>query len=113
MTGTVTVPDVTKLERKSLKELRNLFLAKCKWEETFSIGFTLSNGNSCLAGTSYEVINRYTFDPKKKITRIEATIRPDEWQIHQINFYSGEELLVTVGASEGKTRLASGRVEIF
>jgi hypothetical protein len=39
-----------------------------------TLGITLSNGESCTAGSAYKVTKSHTFDSNKKITRVEVII---------------------------------------
>ena len=53
------------------------------------------------------------FDQSKKITKIITTVDEDEWYIVQIKFFSGEEVLCTVGARDDYVERNGGRVVIF
>ncbi len=64
---------------------------------------TLSNGESCTAGSRTHKINTsHIFDPNKKISLVEVVINKGEYAIDQINFYSGRELLVQVGLGDDR-----------
>ena len=80
----------------SVEELRNLTFKKVSWFSNQSLGFTLSGDKICKAGTNGFDKN-HTFDPKKKINRVEVIIDKEELEIIQIHFFSGEERLVKVG----------------
>ena len=54
------------------------------------------------------------FDQSKKITKIVTTVKKDEWEIEQIKFFSGEELLCTVGCDDYVIeKYGGGRVVTF
>ena len=53
------------------------------------------------------------FNPTKKITKIDCIIDNNEDWIIRINFYSGQERLVTVGLSDEDVEDFGGRVETF
>ena len=55
------------------------------------------------------------FDPKKKITKIVTTVGKGEFWISQIKFFSGEEVLCTVGYNDGDIKKydLAGRVITF
>ena len=83
------MPEILKPEKnKSMQELRNLAITQVFWNEWATIGFNLSDGQFCKAGT-LDFNKSYTVDPIKKITLIECVIRKNEYRIIQINFYSG------------------------
>ena len=78
-----------------------------------TLGIILSNGESCQAGSTFKANKSHTFDPDKKITRVECIIHRRESAIAQINFYSGLETLVKVGYSDPIVMKHGGRVELF
>ncbi len=78
-----------------------------------TLEITLSNGESCTAGSYNKVDRWHTFDQNKKITKVECIIDKYEFRILQINFYSGQETLVQVGVSDDDVKKYGGRVEIF
>ncbi len=55
----------------------------------------------------------HTFDPNKKITKVEVIIHKDEDYIIRINFYSGTETLVQVGYNDADVKEEGGRMETF
>ena len=77
-----------------------------------TLGFTLSNGESCTAGQSNKV-SSHTFDQNKKITKVECIMWYDEKFICRMNFYSGQETIVKVGWSDGDVKRNGRRVESF
>jgi hypothetical protein len=66
------------LKNKSLEELINLHLTYVKWRTNITLGFILSNNESCIAGSAQEVNMSHIFDPKKKITKVEVIIHKGE-----------------------------------
>jgi hypothetical protein len=78
-----------------------------------TLGFTLSNGESCTAGSDCKVDENHTFDQNKKITKVEIIIREYEVDIIRINFYSGQETLVKVGCNDAYVKRCGKRVESF
>jgi hypothetical protein len=76
-----------------LQELKILAFSQVKWNHTFSLGFALSDGQLCEAG-SENFYTSYSFDPNLKITRIECMIGKGEYSICRINFYSDNRKLV-------------------
>ncbi len=107
------VQDLANLTVKNLINLSKLTIREVKWHGFFTLGFTLSNGESCTAGSSYKVDQKYKFDPKEKITKVEVIINKTESFISQINFYSGEKRLVAVGYDDDWLNRygGNGRVE--
>ena len=86
--NTVKLPDILKLESKNSQELINMSITQVEWNDNHSIGFTLNDGQSCKAKAGPNSFPyRYTFDPSKKITKVEVIINKSEWWIIRINFY--------------------------
>ena len=52
------------------EEIEDLRIKKVDWN-TQTLGFTLTNGETCTAG-SQKAIKSHTFDPNKKITKIKV-----------------------------------------
>ena len=79
-----------------------------------TLGFTLSDGQSCKAGR-FACNYRHTFYPDKKITRVECIIFRSENFLEQIHFLHNEERLVWVGDKLDYSRYFVGttRVEVF
>jgi hypothetical protein len=67
------------------------------WNGSNSLGFSLSDGQSCKAGTYKDFDESHIFDPSRKITKVEVIIDKSEYGILQIKFYSGRQTLVKVG----------------
>ena len=67
--GTMTVPKMKNLAEKSIDEIKRLRIKKVYWIGCSSLGLTLSDGESCMAGTK-DGYESHTFDPAKKITKI-------------------------------------------
>ena len=94
--GFLTIPVMRIIAANSLEELQSLKITQVQWCDTLSLGFTLSNGQSCTVGES-DCEKNYTFDPAKKITKVECIIFKTEDFISQINFYHHQQRLVAVG----------------
>ena len=110
MTSTFSVPSLQLVDNmKCRHNLRYLTLRKVQWSTNWSIGFTISNGQSFRAVSKYDFRNSHTFDPDKKIRKVEVTLWKDESGIAKINFHSLQEILVSVGSSNSD----GGRVEKF
>ena len=72
-----------------------------------------SDGSEYGVGTK-EYSQSYTFEPNKKITKIECIMEKSEWDLLRITFYSGKETLVKVGsANDDMVNFYGGRVEEF
>ena len=83
--GTLSIPNMTKIGDKSWEELKNLTITQVEWDKEARLGFTLNDGQKIKIGTK-DFDESHTFDPTKKITRIECIIIA-ELIILQINFY--------------------------
>ena len=113
--GTLSCPDLTTLAENSWEELRNLKITQLHWFIIYSLGFTLSDGQTCKAG-KHDFQNSHFFDPTKKITRIECIIPEDEYWIFQIHFYHHQERLVALGKGLNENDIFKDygeRVEVF
>jgi hypothetical protein len=113
--GAVRVPEVQELANLTVKELinlTNLTIKKVEWNYMDTLSLTLSNGESCNSGV-WKVDKSHTFDPNKKITKVECIIQRDEWNILRINFYSEQETLCKVGYGDDWVKSYGRRVEIF
>ena len=101
------------IANKTVEELRNLTIKKIWWGNCISLGFTFSDlqVQLCKVGT-YDFENSYTFDPSKKITKVEVIIRNDEHMIIRINFYQHQERLCQMGWADDDVRNEGGRVEV-
>ena len=110
MQSTFSIPNMLQIAAMSARQLGTLTITQVKWRQNSLklISFTLSDGQTCTAGTFY--VNNYgetipddkldqshTFDPAKKITKIETIIFKAESLLMQINFYHYEERLVQMG----------------
>ena len=49
------------------------------------------------AGTKLDFMNSHTFDPAKKITKVEVIIYPNECGISRIYFYHQQQRLLQMG----------------
>ncbi len=58
------------------EEIDDLRIKKVHWN-TQTLGFTLTNGETCTAG-SQKAIKSHTFDPNKKITKIKMITNETE-----------------------------------
>ncbi len=109
--GTIKIPDLTVQSRKKLNKIS---INKVEWYSIYTVGFTLSNGDHCSAGSYFKVNESHTFDQNKKITKVECIIKNDEDYIIRMNFYSGQETLVKVGwDDDDDVKDFGGRVESF
>ena len=100
------------LANKSFQELRNLAITQVYCNDILSFGFTLNDGSVCRDEPgNYNFF--HTFDPALKITSIEHIFFKDEFRILQMNFYSGDELLVKVGWDDQTLENDGGRKETF
>ena len=108
----VIFPDMSTLAKQNRQELKNLIITQVHWDKNCSLGLTLNDDKSCKAGTVV-CNNSHTFDPTKKITRVEVIIEKFERSIVQINFFSGEERLVAVGLFDDYDKSWGGRRETF
>ena len=109
---TVIIPNMLEIRNKSAEELRILAITEVKWFSWNTNGFTLIDGQWCQTGKK-DFTKSHTFDPTKKITRIDCIIHKHERLIIQIKFYHLEERLVAVGESDEWVNKNGGRVEIF
>ena len=80
-----TVPNLSEITKKTLKQLKNLSITQVKWYPTTKFGLTTSDGQTCLAGGdgSYRT---HTFNPSEKITSVVCLIDRDEKNILKISF---------------------------
>ena len=114
ITGTVMIPNIKQITVKSEEEIKNLRINHVSWG-FFSVGFNLNDGQKCLAGTLFS--NSHTFDPAKKITKVECIINRNEKNIIRINFYSYNQRICKVELESSNVRnnikKNGGRREIF
>ncbi len=104
---------MTTLEDLTLEELRNLGITQVEFCDLQTLCFTLSNGQTCKAGT-HGFQKRHNFDPSKKITKVVMIIGQMEQDIIQIKFYSYAETLVKLGRYDDEEMEWYGeRVEVF
>ena len=78
VTATMVVPNMVKLVNKSFAALKNLRLSKVYWYRSYTLGITLTDGQSLKAGTEYPANTSHTFAPAKKITRREGEAEEEE-----------------------------------
>ena len=116
MRGAVRVPEVQDFANLTVKELinlTNLTIKKVEWTHMDTLSFTLSYGEHCSAGSN-KVDKNHTFDPNKKITKVECIVWKNESLIIRMNFHSGQETLLKVGGyTDWYVKEHGGRVESF
>ena len=105
-------PEKQKLTIKNVKELRTLKIKNVWCIGTKKIGFTLSDGQPSKQGIIPKCFG-HSFDPAKKITRVECFIDTDEESFDKISFYSEQQRLYTIGDSEDEEKLNDNRKEVF
>ena len=116
--STVSLPEIAILGNKSVQALRNLQISQVQWlKNLYTLSFTLNDVQIGKAGKD-NLTESHTFDPAKKITRVQCIIGKDEYAIIQINFYHKYERLVTVLGSDTdvwvvKLDGGAGRREVF
>jgi hypothetical protein len=54
ITGKVTIPDYETLVEENLEDFRRLTITKVSWTSWCTLGFTLSNGETCKVGATYD-----------------------------------------------------------
>ena len=74
---------MTTLGESTFEELSNLTFTKVEWRGVLTLGFTLTSGESCTAGTRYTCENSHNFDSNKKITKVGIHL-PDRLEIPTI-----------------------------
>jgi hypothetical protein len=99
---TSSVPNPYTFFEKNWKELRQLTFTQVSSDCSIVLGplkFLLSDGSTCAAGLDEypEFDQVYTFDPSKKITRIECI--KNRGFLDQLKFYHYQELLVSIGSN--------------
>ena len=97
---------------KSAQEIRQLRFTRVQWYKYQSLELTLSDGQSCKAGTAHNFTHSHTFNPAKKITKVECRLM-DQKYIVQINFYNNTERLVAVGQSDDYVFWNAKKREVF
>ena len=73
--GSVTIPKMKTLAEKSWQILQKFTITKIQWNGIATLGVTLSDGETCKAGTEYGFDKSHNFNPFKKITRIEVLLK--------------------------------------
>ena len=106
------------LFNKSIKEMRKMTFKKIDWLGMNYLKFTLNDGQFCKAGNEKDFDRKFmvshTFDPSKKITKIEVIIDRDEYIMCQIHFYHKEEIIVVVGDDDHEWVKSRGvKKEVF
>jgi hypothetical protein len=66
-----------------------------------------------MAGNKFELNRSHSFDPSKKITKVEVMICLYEKWLYQINFYHQQQRLVSVGSSDDDAKDYIIRREVF
>ncbi len=52
--GTLKIPDIILLAKKSIEEIQDLKFEKVSWKDMWIFGLTLNDGQSCKAGTTFD-----------------------------------------------------------
>ena len=100
------------MEEISLEVSRHLCITRIDWNGSHTLRFILRYGQFCKAGVN-DSIEGHSFDPAKKITRVECFIDLFEENLDQINFYSGAERLVFLGMDDDCHNDSGRRQEVF
>jgi hypothetical protein len=103
------------LFNKSIKEMRKMTFKKIVWLGMNYLEFTLNDGQFCKAGKEKDFDRKFmishTFNPSKKITKIEVIIDRDEYIMCQIH---KEEIILVVGDDDHEWVKRRGvRKEVF
>ena len=101
------------IDDMSFDQISTMRVTEVLWYDCLTLGFKLSDGQTCRSGPLHNFNHSHTFDPQKKITRVDVVIHEEETFLIQINFYSGQELLVAVGRNDKWVKFCGGRVETF
>ena len=90
----------------SLEQMRKLSITKVQWNEDYisTLGFTLSDGQTCIAGKYNNYSNSFDFPSDKKIVKVDVT-KYKTSHIGQIVFYCENGILVKLGSDEFGTGL--------
>ena len=78
-----------------------------------TLGITFNDGKSVKSGTYKDFNRSHVFNQSKKITKIITTIEKDEDWIVQIKFFSGKEVLCSVGRDDAGAKEYGDRVVAF
>jgi len=83
VTGKVVFPDLGRIRAMTLEQIRNLSITKVQWHQDHvdTLGFTLSDGQTCRAGNSYNYNNSFDFPADKKIVKVEVTLESNGYYI--------------------------------
>ena len=102
VTGKIVFPDMNRIRGMTLEQLVNLSITKVQWtqDNVHVLGFTLSDGQTCKAGT-YDYNGNFDFPADKKIVKVEV-IKHSNY-IGQIIFYSKEGVLSKLGSDSYAT----------
>ena len=84
ITGANCLPNMLTLDKKNAEELRNLRIVQVQWYFSYTLDFTLNDGQTLKTGTTRDFYNGHTFDRNKKITKVEVVISNDKRGVLQI-----------------------------
>ena len=70
------VPEMQTITIKSLEELRKLRIKQVSWNNAFTLGLTLSDAQTCKAGSNYS--SHHTFDKTDKIIKVKCIVHDSE-----------------------------------
>jgi hypothetical protein len=78
VTGKVVFPDLGRIRAMTLEQIRNLSITKVQWYQdcVVTLGFTLSDGQTCRAGT-LDYNRSFDFPADQKIVKVEVTLNRD------------------------------------
>ena len=88
VTGKVIFPDMALIRTMTLDQLTKLTITKVQWYQDYChiLGFTMSDGQTCKAGTNCDYNNSFDFCADIKIVKVEFFLTNDKY-MGQINFY--------------------------
>ena len=104
VTGKIVFPDMAIIGGMTLEQINNLTITKVQWfqDHVYTLGFTLSDGQTCRAGTSNNYNNSFDFPADQKIVKVEVILHATTW-IGQIIFYGKDSILKKLGSDKFAT----------
>ena len=81
-TGKVVFPDMDRVKAMTLKQLTYLSIAKVQSHQSdvlYTLGFTLSDKQTCKAGTLREYNKSYDFPPDQKIVKVDVILTSNNY----------------------------------